>query len=175
MQAATRTLEARELEDEGDTFMVEEEDGATYCLSGQELPRGFPKRRVVISEAPKSAISFAVRMSGERVTPLTATIPFHDSPFRAAAAPFDRTVVPLGETFQGTVGVGTCLPDVVLPVEREAVRGWIERLYARAAEDHIDLTLVGPEGDRRLHLRAAFLAQHGDGGENPRADEGSGA
>lgn len=96
----TRALRFEEIEDEGDTVIVEEADGAAYCFTGQELPRGFPKRRVVVSEAPKSSISFAVRMSGDRVTPITATIPFRESPFHAAVAPIDRTVVPLDATFQ---------------------------------------------------------------------------
>jgi len=86
-----RALRFEEVEDEGDTFIVEEEDGSVHCFSGQELPRTFPKRKVIISEAPKSSIQFPVRMSGDRVKPLMATIPFDQSPFwRGRAARSDR-------------------------------------------------------------------------------------
>ena len=89
-----------EVEDEGHTFIVEDEDGDVYCFSGQELPRAFPKRKIVTSEAPKSSISFAVRTSGEKVKPLTATISFHESHLYEDVMRNYRTVIPLNQTFQ---------------------------------------------------------------------------
>ena len=96
-----RALKFHEIEDEGHVFVIEDEDGSAYCFSSQDLPRTFPKQNVVASEAPKSLIRFAVRMSGDRLKSEMATISFDESAFfYSDVAQRDQMGVALNATFQ---------------------------------------------------------------------------
>ena len=73
-----RALTFAELEDEGNTYFVEDEDGKVIYFSGQELPKKFPRKTITVSQAPKSEYIFKISTKGESIKLAKTAYCFHE-------------------------------------------------------------------------------------------------